>query len=364
MLVERAVVHRVPKKESRATAEQQKPLLLSETLSPLPDALRQYVQTRLLGSLQSTDKAFDVVFDSGATTPMPDRIRSFLTTAAAGTRTTDQEDQALVDLSREMAALLFHVQPPQPPTGLFTVCAGTIRSRIFVAAMKLEHEKGVTVDERVIHGKRTFEMTVEDELVLTAGTKVFKAAVVAIDPDRVSEPELPYEARISDTQNPFTTAGVATYFTSGFLGVRLQAEPRVVTEQVFEAIQAVINTEITDPASRVAAERALLVEMSAKTPTFNTNTFAKKHLETLQSHALRSRLRELELPVGSFVRDTQLIESRLKVMALDLDGGITVTAPQARFDDGTITVDRATNDDSAVVTIAAGLRRTRARARG
>lgn len=365
LLVERVVVHQIPRKEPKVTAEQQEPLVLSEAVSPLPDSLRAYMNMRLLGSLQSAEKAFDVVFDDDADTPIPLQLRAYLAAEATGAGTGDGRDQTLVNLSRDIAELLFELQPPQPPTGLLVVCSGTIGNAPFVAVMKLEHEKGVTVDETNVGGRRTFEMTVEESLVLVAGTKVFKAA--AFKPSDGADPigspdDFECDARLSDTQNPFTASGMAAYFARDLLGVKLEAEPRVLTEQVFKSVEQFINAEIADPASRVAAERALLTEMSANKQTFSAQTFGNQHLEADERKALRDHLKDEGLPTQAFPKDLELIQGRLKMMALELDGNITVVAPQERFDDDTISVtgDEAAGSD-AVITIRAGLRRTHSR---
>lgn len=365
LLVERVVIHQIPRKEPKATTEQQAPLVVSEAVSPLPDSLRAYMNLRLRGSLQSADKAFDVEFDENATTPIPDLATEYLSEEAAATGTAKERDQRLVDMSAHIARRLFDVQPPQPPEGLLAVCSGTIGGRPVLAAMKLEREKGVTVDETTIHGRRTFEMTVEEGLVLVAGTKVFKAAAFA--PIRGADTSggagsFACEGRLSDTQNPFTASGIAAYFARDTLGAKLQAEPRVLTEQVFREMETFINEDIQDPVARVAAERALLVEMGSNKQTFSPQSFGNQHLDAAERRALRAHLHDKGLPSQAFPKDLELIENRLKMISLELDGRITVVAPEDRFEDETITVS-GPNGEEAVVTIRAGLRRTRSRGR-
>lgn len=366
LLVQRVVIHPIPRKEPKATTEQQVPLVVSEAVSPLPDSLRAYMILRLRGSLQSADKAFDVEFDDNATTPIPNLAMEYLSQEAAGTGTSEEQDQRLVDMSVHIAKRLFDVQPPQPPEGLLAVCSGSIGDRPFLGAMKLEREKGVTVDETTIHGRRTFEMTVEERLVLVAGTKVFKGAAFA--PLKGADTaggagSFACEGRLSDTQNPFTASGVAAYFARDTLGAKLQAEPRVLTEQVFREIEAFINEDMQDPAARVAAERALLVEMESNKQTFSAQSFGNQHLGAGERRALRAHLRNKGLPSQAFPKDLDLIENRLKMISLELDGRITVVAPEGRFEDDTISVAGATDGEEAVVTIRAGLRRTRSRGR-
>ena|GEM_PF-1459228 len=369
LVVERMVVHRVPQREPKATAEQQEPLSLSEAVSPLDadgDRLRVYMLMRLRGSLQSMDKAFDVVFDAASPSPIPARIRAFLAEQATGVGTTEERDDALVDLSGAMAECLFEVQGPQPPTGLLAVVSGTLGGRPMVSVMKLEHERGVTVDEKTIGGRKTFTMTVADDLVLTQGTKVFKAAIFNTLPGQApttAPDDLECAARVSDTQATFQASSIAAYYTHKFLGVRLSDAPRVTTERVFKAIEEFINDGITDPARSVSAARALLVEMAANKSTFSAQVFGNHHLQAPERQALKAHLQQQGLPTQGFPKDTELIAGHLRMLSVELDGRITVTAPEDQFDGEVIAVDSSDGDANTTVTIKAGLRRTKSRGR-
>jgi hypothetical protein len=362
LVVERVIVHGIPRKlPMGAPAEEQEELNLSEALAPLPDTLRLYVTTRLVGSLQAADKAFDVVFNPSAANSTPQAIRDYLA-GETNNRPLRRRDISLVDLSRLFAEKLFEVQPPQPPGGLLAICSGKLANlKPFLGIMKLEHERGVTVEETDVDGKHTFRMTVEDSLVLVAGTKVFKAA--AFSPVSSTEQStFPCHARLSDNQNPFTSGSVASYFARRFLGVELSEEPRVTTEKVFKAVEKYTNT-IADPARQVAATRALFVEMSANKDNFSAVSFGNQHLRPEERRELRSALVEAGLPTTAFPKDLELIKSRLRLIALELEGHITVVAPEDRFRDDTISVDSGETGNDAVVTIKAGLKQARSRGR-
>lgn len=369
LVVERVVVHRIPKKEPKARAGEQEPLSLSQAVTPLDadgDQLRAYMIQRLKSSLQSADKAFDVVFDGDSPSPIPGQVRDFLSVERTGVGTLNVRDQALVDLSRAMAEQLFAVQPSQPPTGLLAVCSGTLDDQPLVAIMKLEHERGVTVDDDVVDGLRRFKMTVADDLVLTGGTKVFKAAAFAVLPGQdagIAPDDLACDARVSDSQTPFHASTQAAYYTDAFLGVRLSDAPRVVTEQVYKATETFINEQIEDPAEQVGAARALLVEMDSHKQTFSAQTFANSHLSQPLRSQLRDHLKAEGLPTQGFPKDTELIERRLRMLSMRLGGDITVVAPEDRFEDQTISVDTSVGDQNAVVTIHAPLLSTHSRGR-
>lgn len=367
LTIDRLVVHEIPKKEPKASADHQEPLGLSEALSPLPDALRSYVMLRLRRSLQSADRAFDVVFDDGSVSETPADVRQLLLDLTDPSVADDDRDKQVVDLSRRLAERLFGLQPPQPPTGLLAVCTGSLgNGRPLLAVMKLEHEQGVTVEQHQVDGRTTFEMVVEDSLVLVEGTKVFKAAAFA--PTAGANPhgspdDFSCDARLSDSQNPFTASGVAAYFASGLLGVKLAEEPRVVTEKVFKAVERFINESIADPARQVAAERALVVEMTSNKQTFSAQVYGNQHLQTQERKALRDYLKEADLPATAFPKDLSLVEGRLKLISLELEGKITVVAPEERFEDETIVLDTGDGTEDAVVTIRSALRRTATRGR-
>jgi len=364
LLVERVVVHPIPRKEPKATIEQQTPLVLSEVLSPLNDNLRQYMMLRLRGSLQSVENAFDVVFSDTPPHQTSLDVRAHLLSEAHEEGMPESRDEAFVRLSRTLAERLFTAQPSQPPPSLFAVCGGSVGETPFLAVMKLEHERGVTAEEKQIGGRRTFEMTVEERLVLVAGTKVFKAALFSpvSKQDVIDHPaDFVIDGRLSDRQNPFTTSGVADYFRAGLLGLRLKSEPRVVTEEVFKAIEKFVNTEIADPAERVAAERALLVEMASNKQMFSAQRYGESHLNPATRGQLLRSLRDQGLETRGFVKANELIANRLKMITLELEGKIRVIGPQEKFDDETIKVTTATEAPEALVTIRAPLRRAGSR---
>lgn len=366
LLVDQLVVHPIPKREPKATADQQAALVSSEGLTPLTDILRVYINTRLRASLQSADRAFDVAFDDALDCGAPAQIRTFLRKESRQEGSVNSRSDLLLDISQKMAKRLFEIQPHGLDPSLLAVSAGSIEHTPFIGVMKLEHERGVTAEERNVGGRRTFEMSVEERLVLVSGTKVFKAAVFApLSPDAVcSDPEdFQILGTLSDSQNPFTTAGPAAYFAVGLLGTRLETEPRVQTERVFKAVEKYINEGIEDPAEKVAAQRALLVEMSSNKGTFSAETFGTLHFTAATRRGLREHLEAEGLPTKGFPKNTDLIRSRLKLIALELEGRITVVAPEERFEDETIQVEQGDGTQGAIVTIRAGVKRTHSRGR-
>jgi hypothetical protein len=366
LLVERVVVHPMPRKEPRATEEQQGQLALSEGLATLGDTLRHYMNVRLLETLQSVEKAFDVVFDNTNATLAAPGIRAYLCSEATEEVTAGDREESLVAFSRSLATKLFEVQPPGPPPSLFVVCTGSIAHTPFLAVMKLEHERGVTAEERFIGGKRTYEMSVEERLVLVSGTRIFKAALFSprSRQDVLDTPQdFVIDGRLSDNQNPFTTSGVADYFLSRLLGLKLKEEPRIQTEQVFKAIENFLNTEVEDTSERVKAERALLVDLASNRTVFSAQRFGNENLHANTRRSLRQYLTDKGFPTAAFPKDNELIIKRLNMIALEFEGRITVVAPEDKFDDEIIQVVGTEGAGDTVVTIRAPLRRTGSRGR-
>jgi hypothetical protein len=108
---------------------------------------------------------------------------------------------------------------------------------------------------------------------------------------------------------------VASFFLKRFLGCRLKTAPEVATREFFEASQEWVN-ELPDPTKRGRYEVSLIAHMHEQGNTVTPNTFADRNLDVGDRASYRAHLAEKEAPSTRFVKDTRLIQSRIKQMSI------------------------------------------------
>ena len=131
--------------------------------------------------------AYDVVFADGSPSPVPDAVRRF-------TRKFDEE--AFVTGSQALANYLYDRQLGTVSSGLLAIMDVALGGRPGVVILKIERQEGFQLELAEIGGKATFALSILDNLVLTEGTRLFKAALF----QRIGPGDGDFEAAASDSQ--------------------------------------------------------------------------------------------------------------------------------------------------------------------
>ena len=131
--INRIIIHEVPRHMRRDTESSP---TYSEVESPLDDQLRIFFKEKLIETVGSSS-AYQVEFDSEATSPVPQIVRDFLSGSHV----------SFVEMSKKIAKHLHDAQSGVSPGGLVTVVDCTVISSkaVGTAKMALEFESGVTV---------------------------------------------------------------------------------------------------------------------------------------------------------------------------------------------------------------------------
>lgn len=350
MEIERVIVHKVPERLSRRElqadgASQSKPEL-SGAPSPLDNEMARYLEERVTTSLQ--ERGFPVFTNSEAETDVPGQVSELLN--ASG----HLPDREFVAISREMATALHAAQAVGSNKGLFALMEGNVGVGVarqsFVAVMKFEEEVGVRLEMVDASGQQTWKIILDENIVLTEKTKVFKVGVFRLAPPddpgaeadggENSEATLVTDGIVADMQ---TGLGfdrvVADFWLRKYLGCELVDVPEVHTKRVFDVLQAWANHAIEDGSTRVEVEEAIFTSFLAPKATFNPTEFRDEYVPEEYRDSLDRYMQEADVPTTSFNKDRELIDGKLKRLVIELGDDVRVLAPPAMLKTGKLVVD-------------------------
>lgn len=307
----RVIFHDVP------TNREGKPPVFSETESEL-DPVRIERLKRGLTKVLGLKSSYDIVFDEGTLSPVPGIVKSF---------TDDRESADIVSMSVEMAKHLFLHQVRNISPGLFSFIDATVAGKPAVILMKLEPERGAQLDQTERDGKRTYKMSILDGLVLTDGTRVFKAAIFV----RKNRSEF-IMAACNPQSGTYGDSDDLTTFWLRFLGCRLALLPRVQTAKVFHGTMSFLTDAVSDPILKSSLYEALASEMRAKPKNFSPRGFMEVHMPASLHNAYKSYFKENSLPWGSFPKDLSLIDKELRRRSYRGEGGAIISVPEDKVE--------------------------------
>lgn len=162
--IHRLIFHDVPKRVRGLEAAP----VLSEIEATLDEDRIAHLKRRLVRVLGSKS-AYDIHFRPDTQSPVPPLIRDY-------TKGKQHPDD-FVPLSQKFAQFLFEQQGGASSSGVLSIMDTTVSGKRGLTVLKLEREEGAQLELSSKKGKRTFEMSVLDNLVLTEGTRLFKAAL-------------------------------------------------------------------------------------------------------------------------------------------------------------------------------------------
>jgi hypothetical protein len=272
---------------------------------------------RALGS----KSAFDIVFRPDTASPVPALVQGY----AASRRQANQ----FVDASQQLARTLFDYQSGAMSSGLLTVLDGAVGGRPALAILKLEREAGAQLEQGTRDGRRTYEMSVLENLVLTDGTRLFKSVLFlksGTGPDD-------FEGIACDDQRSFGSTDELAQFWMRFLGCRLKEEPRVATKKFFEIAVRYVNDAVTDPVEKNTIYEHVVSELKSQKKQFSPKRFIEDYLPAEHQQSFTDFLGEHHVALRQFTLDISAIERRLRRRSFHTAKGVTVTVP---VDDPTI----------------------------
>lgn len=330
--VERVIIHDIPR--HKAGEEGIEPVL-SEVESALTQELKNYFREKINGSVTSSS-AFDVIFNPTTTSPVPQHVCDCV----------NDDGQEFINISQQIARHLFNIQSGINSKGLLAFVDCRLQGQRALSILKLEREEGVRLLTTTVDGRHTFNLDLIKELMLTGKTRLFKIGLF-VQPGATIDS---VEGVVCDYQRFAAKTEVADFFLSKFLGCQLTIVPDVATKHFFLTSEQFCNEEIPDPELRGQYLTHLFSELTSQRGSINPRTFAEDSLQEPDRQRYLTYLEEHETPVTAFNKDTNLIDTRIKLMNVQFASGVNITAPNDVFQERVRLTQLETGDTKAEVT--------------
>jgi hypothetical protein len=310
LVIKRVIFHDVP----RNIKGQDNAPVLSDIPTPVDGERIEHLKTRIRRALSSRS-AYAIEFNPQSPSPIPDLIRKH-------TLKTQTEVQ-FVKTSQVMATYLYEQQVGASSPGLLAILDARIGTQHALLILKLEREEGAQLEPSTHGKKKTFNMSVLDNLVLTGGTKLFKNALFL----RTGPNEQNFKAIACDNQRSFASTIAMAQFWQKFLGCKLREEPRIVTKNFYEAAVGYINANITDPVEMTDVYEHIVSELKSQKHTLSPKAFIEDYIPAPHRQPFEEHLKAHHVTLQQFTVDTTEIARRLKRRTYYTTKGASVTIP-------------------------------------
>ncbi len=329
LTVNRVIFHDVPQNSKAGSAQP----TLAEDETIIDATHRSHLKTKLARVLASKS-AYPVDFDQNSGSPVPEEIRSFTGS------TKGRAD--FVEITQGMARYLFEQQHGGISPGLLCAIDVTASGVPGIVLMKLEREEGAQLQLTQHKGKKAFDMSVLDNLVLTDGTRLFKSALFL----RTGSGPDSFRSIVCDSQLNVTASNEMARFWLRFLGCKTKVAPRVATQRFFDSTLQFINNTVPDPVAKNDIYEHLQSQMKSEARTFAPLTFIQEYVPREYQRGFREHLQSQAIPTTSFTKDLSDISRRLKQQAFITQRGARVTVPADDAEIVDVTSDQIIINDS------------------
>lgn len=327
LVINRIIMHEVVRGTSKGAHPQ-----LSDVPTEVSEADRVFIQERIRRILPNDARP---ITEEPDLSTVPTLIRTYL-------QTTDAD---MVIVSQTLAKCLQEAQHAVSPGGIFVFADAMLDKKSALLIAKLEHQEGVRVSPtKLPTGEITFGVELLTNLLFTTGSRVFKVALFVAED--VKNDKL--NGILVDRQ--MAGSSVAQFFMSGFLGCRLAERADLLTQRFYSGAQSYINS-ISNAEKKGRYEVALLSELQSQKSTLSVPQFAAQHLDLEDRDDFTNSLRSSSVPSRAFEKNSNLIKAKISRVKLDTEAGVTVLAPPETIDNGVVSIEGTTNNDSAVITI-------------
>lgn len=304
------VINEIPRTFRR---QEGTPPTLSEALSPYDVDVARFFERKISESFGRSRHEIQAISDRATPESVLARLR---------------DERSIVDLSVELGRRLHDSQSGAMSGGLLVVTEGTHDGSPILAVLKLEKEEGARAATTEVEGKTTYSVQYMRDLFLTGRTRVFKVAVFALEGDGS------LVGWVCDPQSKGTE--VADFFLETFLECELTNDPKVATRQFHAEAEKFINDHIDDPEKKARYETAIIAELNRYDAEVRLRPFAEGNLDVEDRSAFVQAMRDAGV-APSFVKDVDLIRSRIRRMQYEFEAGVKVSYP-ADTPEGVVTV--------------------------
>ena len=286
---------------------------LSETECELDARRIRLLKDRLVAAIGSRS-AYDIIFTAETRSPAPDCVREL---------TTRFNLNHFVGGSQQIANYLFELQFGTISSGLLAIMDAVIQGRNAVVILKIERQEGLQLQPMDRGGLQTIGLQALDNLVLTEGTRLFKAALFR----RTGGGPDDFEGAACDSQKSVSTADDVAKFWLRFLGCELSERPRVRTARFFEGVIDFINDVVTDPVEKNDIYEHLVSELKSQPRNLFPRTFMEEKIPAPLRVPFLQHFEEAHLPMTQFPKDLEDISRRLRRRSFTTTRGVTISVP-------------------------------------
>jgi len=311
LIIRRVIFHEVPRNIKKSSVRPN----LSDLETDVTDQHKYHLQKKLTRVINSK-YAYAIQFQDAPTSPLPGYVRELTKS--------DCKSESFIAASRDLANQLFDRQNGTASAGLLCTVDAVAGGRAAMIFMKLERENGAQLHPIGVEGKKTFTMNMLDDLFLTDGTKLFKAAMFV----RTGKGDDDFRATVCDDQlNVLSSGDVAAYWMS-FLGCSMEVAPRVATQRFFDSTLEFLSNSVADSVVKSEIYEALQTELRSQKATFSPQSFISEHVPPELKSVFREHLKTEGVPLTAFSKDVTDIKGRLKRRAYETSKGGFISVPE------------------------------------
>lgn len=313
------IFHHIPARPGGIDPASEGGPVLSAKQHAMPDKLEFYIRDQVARTFLRSSQAVSV--DQDADSVVPVQVATCLGTMDNSSGTA----RVFVSVSQTIATQLYNCQHGNAPSGLLVVAHGTAGGNQVLIIAKLEQQSGLSFEVEQVRGIQTVQVALEDGLVLTDKTEVFKAAVFVLN----SSSEL--EGVVSDEQSGNVySAPITDYWLRAFLGCKYANSADVQTRAFIKGVNSAINSDISDINERDRAFDALGVELASNRRVIKPQKWVEENIAADSRDAVMARLREAGVPTSQFPKSAEVAERAPKYRWYEFSDGRKVKVPLDR----------------------------------
>ena len=311
LAIRRVIFHDIPRNLRGVTTAP----VLSDVETTLDRTRQNHLRIRLTRALGSK-ATYPIVFNPATSSPLPGHVRVY------SSATPSPDD--FVKMSQQLANHLFEQQHGAVSPGLLCVLDVASGSMPGLVVLKLEREEGARLQLKETLGKKTFHMSVLDNLVLTDSTRLFKSAMFL----RTGSGNDAFDAIACDTQLSITSSDEMAKFWLRFLGCEFTIESRVATQRFFDSTRAFINDIVTDPVDKSDLYEHLLSHLKDNKRTISPRSFIEQAVPRKYQKSITEHFGLANIPLVRFDKNLADIEGKLRRKAYHTTHGATVSVTE------------------------------------
>jgi len=240
-------------------------------------------------------------------------------------------DVDFINKSQDIAELLASSQTrPNIPGGYLIIIEAVNNEANLSVYIVIKAELHQALKRNSANGRSQIELL--DKIFLSPSQKLFKIGILYEKNRTQTEPNLRFGCLVFDDQ--FRNEGhPAEYFYQDFLGFSIDANAKIQSKRFYEKTASFIKSHIPELDEKLDLLHTLKAEFTVSTSTtISPSQFANDHI--IDIDVRDEYLSEVSEGLPScFVKDSTLIDFKLRKKNLDFPDDIKLAGPESHFDE-------------------------------